>query len=153
MAQAAGPAREKKMLIAFSMAAERYGLEWQAVAAVAPLAKLAEAPGPHTALSGLLDYHGAKIPVVDLCRLILGRPCSRHFSTRILIVDVPVGRVGLMVERANETVDLLDAPVRGDGVYLFRIAGEEGQEVTDKEIELGRLLGQVLRSSFPGAAP
>lgn len=139
------------MMLAFSLAEERYGIDWRSVAAVVPLARLRAVGTANAAVAGLLDYQGASLPVVDLCRLILGRPCARLLSTRILIVDCTLGRAGLMVERANETLDIPDRAEPPEDLRIFQVAGEGEERSAGKAIELGHLLGQTMRSFFPGA--
>lgn len=143
-------------LIAFSLADERCGMECREVAAVLPLAKLKTAAGGNAAIAGMLDYHGTEIPVVDLSRLMTGRPCADLLSTRILVVACGSGLAGLMVERANEAFHAATPPADGvakeERPLVFKIALNEQGQTAGAAIKLGKLLSQTLRSSLPGAA-
>jgi chemotaxis-related protein WspB len=58
-------------------------------------------------VSGLLEYRGRFVPVVDLSALELGRPAQRWLSTRIVVMRRPGdGLIGLVVEKATETIQL-----------------------------------------------
>ncbi len=148
------------MLVAFSLPDGRYGIDCRAVVAVAPLASLqsvaGKGPQAPEAMPGLLDYHGTKIPVIDLGRLLLGRPCAEHLSTRILIVSCGSGLAGLMVERADETLDL-PAPPSLPGalpsLQVSRIQGEGTTAKTEKPLEIGRILIPLLRSALAERTP
>ncbi|MDD5628651.1 MAG: chemotaxis protein CheW [Elusimicrobia bacterium] len=141
------------MLIAFSLGSERYGMECRAVAAVLPMARLGPSPGGHPAFAGTLDHHGSALPVVDLERLMTGRPCADHLSTRILVVERAGVRAGLMVERADETC-LVDLPAAGTpGLRVFKVLRDERGAAAAAAVPLGRLLDGVLLPRAPGAGP
>ena len=70
---------------------------------------------------GLLPVRGALVPVVDLCRLALGRDCRPLRSTRLMVLTLPHGDgqrlVGLLAENVLDLVTLGDTvpglPVSG----------------------------------------
>lgn len=59
---------------------------------------------------GLLPFRGALVPVVDLCRLALGRDSRPLRSSRVMVVSVPGGDglrlVGLLAENVVDLVTL-----------------------------------------------
>lgn len=70
-------------------------------------------------LVGLLNYHGDRIPVVDVSAL-MGHPCATQvMSTRIAIVELLaddvgnecVAKLGLILDRAYEMADLSERVV------------------------------------------
>ncbi|MCX5797420.1 MAG: chemotaxis protein CheW [Elusimicrobia bacterium] len=139
-------------LIAFSLAGERYGMACREVAAVLPLARLSPAAGADAALAGTLDFHGTAVPVVDLGRLVTGRPCADHLSTRILVVDCGRARAGLMVERADETCRADVPPAAAAGPRVFKVSRDGSGKTAAAAVPLGPLLDRVLRSRLTGAA-
>ena len=64
-------------------------------------------------VSGLFNYRGKIVPVIDLCNLIQGQTCRLHLSTRIIMINYLVRDganlaprlLGLMAERVTETMN------------------------------------------------
>ena len=100
------------LALVFSLGEERFALDGRQVVEVAPRAALRPLPGAPAAVAGRFEFRGAAVPVVDLCRLALGRPCRRHFSTRVIIAAYADGHLGLLAECVTETVRLAE----GDSV-------------------------------------
>lgn len=139
------------MVIAFSLDSERYGIESRKIRAVVPLAKLKALDTTNTAVSGLLNFRGTDIPVINLCRLILGRACADYLSTRVLIADCCGVMVGLVVEQANETanVDYAHPPSTDHtkNFHMLKLAAEGDGHGVSKSIELGGMLRQALKAA------
>jgi chemotaxis-related protein WspB len=94
----------------FHIGRERYALPLTAVQRVLPVARLAALPGAPPFVPGLLDLHGAPVPVIDLSRLA-GMPADAvRYDTRILLVEVPalgrLRRLGLQAERVAGTIEV-----------------------------------------------
>ena len=99
------------LALAFRAGDLRLALPTAAVVEVSPrraLRPLALAP---VGVIGLLPFRGTLTPVVDLCRLVLGREAAPRRSSRIIVVTLPAGEgqrlLGLLAE---DVLDLL--PVR-----------------------------------------
>ncbi len=84
-------------------------------------------------MADVFTYRGEPVPVLDLCELTLGRSAHGRLSTRILLVNYPVGLgenrlLGIIAEKATETVRMEteafhDAGVKNDGApYLGPVA-------------------------------
>lgn len=76
---------------------------------VVPMMALKEMPRMPPCFAGFFNYRGTVVPVIDLCRLMLDRPCDMRLSTRIILTERPrpVGApllLGLIAERITETV-------------------------------------------------
>ena len=83
---------------------DRYALDIRQVAVVLPLVDLRAVPGAPDGIAGIIDYGGAPVPVVDLARLLANRPAHRRLGTRIVLVHYADHVLGLIAERATETV-------------------------------------------------
>lgn len=99
------------LFLVFQLDAERYALEAAAVAAVLPQLEVRRLPQAHPAVAGVFGYRGEVVPLVDLCRLALGRPARTAMSTRIVLADYldrngAARRLGLLAERVLDTVRL-----------------------------------------------
>jgi chemotaxis-related protein WspB len=68
---------------------------------------------------GLLPFRGTLTPVVDLCRLLLGRDCAPLRSSRIIVIALP-GKAGsrLLGLLAEDVLDLLPVSATIPGLRL-----------------------------------
>lgn len=102
-------------VLVFHIGAERYALPLASVLRVLPVARLTALPGAPHYVPGLLDLHGAPVPVIDLSRLAGTPPDAVRYDTRILLVEIEaLGRVrtlGLKAERVAGVAELAAAPV------------------------------------------
>lgn len=99
------------LFLVFQLDAERYAIDATAVAAVLPRLQVRRLAQAHEAVAGVFDYRGEVVPLIDLCRLALGRPARDAMSTRIVLVEYAdrsglARRLGLLAERVVETVRL-----------------------------------------------
>ena len=93
----------------FNMAQDRYALDVRHVVEIIPLAQLKELPRSPDYVSGLLNFRGNPLSVIDLSRLNTGKSCGGYMSTRIIVVELRQSggsnrMVGLMAERVVETL-------------------------------------------------
>ncbi len=107
------------LALAFRAGDLRLALPTTAVVEVSPrrtLRPLALAPA---SVIGLLPFRGTLTPVVDLCRLLLGRDCASLRSSRIIVVTLPGANgarlVGLLAE---DVLDLLPIGATIPGLRL-----------------------------------
>lgn len=119
-------------MLLFQLGNGRYAVSVDAVVEVAPqveLGAIAKAPD-YTA--GLFNYRGQNVPVIDLCRLLLQRPCQDSFTTRIMLVNFVTSNgdsrlLGLLAERITETITINAADFTDTGIdvddapYLGRV--------------------------------
>jgi chemotaxis-related protein WspB len=68
---------------------------------------------------GLLPFRGTLTPVVDLCRLLLGRDCAPLRSSRIIVIALP-GKAGprLLGLLAEDVLDMLPVAATIPGLRL-----------------------------------
>jgi chemotaxis-related protein WspB len=138
------------LYVTFRIGADRYALDVDQVEEVLPLVAIKSIPHAPRGVSGLFDYRGTAIPVVDLTELALGVPAPRRISTRILLVRAPGAtsehrRLGLIVEKATDVLRMepsafVEPGVRSAGApWLGRVAkGPEGELV--QHVDVRRLL-------------
>lgn len=99
------------LMLLFHIGEKRYALQCEHVVEVIPQVTLTSLAHTPDYVTGLLNYRGVPIPVVDLCQLVEGRFSSSRLHTRIIVLEVPEskGRVhmlGLVAERVTEAVKL-----------------------------------------------
>ena len=98
------------LFVVFKAGDASYALEACQVIEVVPLVTLRACPGAPVYVTGLANYHGTGVPVVDLGRLVGGAPCTVYLSTRIILAPYAGGGgrqriIGLMAETVMETVE------------------------------------------------
>ena len=96
------------LFLIFELGKDRYALDARQIAEVLPLVGVKQIPRAPQAMTGLFNYRGAPVPVIDLSQLTLGRPSTRRLSTRLVLVHYPDGAgqthlLGLVAERATQT--------------------------------------------------
>ncbi len=91
-------AGRKRQHLLFAVGDIRCYLELTAVGGVAPWVTLA--PAEEDGLLGWLNYHGERVPVVDMAQQILGEPTPRTLGARILLLECHGRRVGALVSEA-----------------------------------------------------
>jgi chemotaxis-related protein WspB len=142
-----------KLMLLLRADSNPYAIDACQVAEVIVSVGLTALPDAPAGVVGLVNHHGRMLPVVDLCRLTVGRDCERLLSTRIVMVrfppDSPTGLVGLRAEHVTEGVWVDAADVTGaeggfdDTVYLRRVIERRTEMVS--VVCLERLLPDGLR--------
>ncbi|MFB9243848.1 chemotaxis protein CheW [Massilia antarctica] len=148
-------------VMVFHIGADRYALPLWAVARVLPAAALKAIPLAPDYVAGLLDLHGAPVPVIDLSALA-GAPSEQlWYDSRILLVDYPLAEgaadgatrpLGLLAEHVIgvDTIDsaaLADAGVAG-APFLGQVAADGAGML--QLVSLAQLLSADVRAQlFP----
>ena len=116
------------LCLVLQLAGDRYAIDVREVEEVLPFLNMKDLPGAPPGVSGLIDYYGRPVPVLDLSAIATGVPTAVRVSTRIAIVryqpdgDAP-HLLGLLVPRADmlrcERSAFAPAPVASPGAtYL-----------------------------------
>lgn len=97
------------LFLLFQLGEDHYAIEATKIVAVSPLVTPKSLPQAPAAVAGIFDYGGETVPLIDLSQLALDRPAQPRRSTRILVVNYPLGDgevryLGLIAEQAVETV-------------------------------------------------
>lgn len=140
-------------LLVFHIGADRYGLRLRDVVRVLPLLELKQLPLAPDSVAGLMDLHGASVPVIDLCRAS-GLPSGvDHFDTRIIVADyvTPAGvhhRLGLRAERVLGVQEVRDDQLNPSGVQAAPFLGQVASDAQGmlQLVELDQLLPAGLRA-------
>jgi len=134
-------------LLVFHIGADRYGLRLRDVLRVLPLVELKQLPLAPDSVAGIMDLHGAPVPVIDLCRAS-GLPSGEdHFDTRIIVADyvTPAGAhhaLGLRAERVMGVQEVGDELLRDSGVQAAPFLGAVASDAQGmlQVVELAQLL-------------
>lgn len=139
--------------LVFHIGADRYGLPLAAVARVLPAAALKQLPLAPAWVAGVLDLHGAPVPVIDLAQLAGRAPAPLRYDTRIVLVDYPLPggghhALGLLAERVAGVAKVDEHTLAETGVrgapFLGRVASSADGML--QLVELAQLLGAEVRA-------
>ncbi|TFW16259.1 chemotaxis protein CheW [Duganella callida] len=140
-------------LLIFHIGADRYGLRLRDVVRVLPLVELKRLPLAPDAVAGIMNLHGASVPVIDLNRAAGLASGPDHFDTRIIISDYagPDGvhhQLGLRAERVLGVQDVRDDQLRDSGVQAAPFLGQVASDAQGmlQLVELEQLLPVQLRA-------
>jgi chemotaxis-related protein WspB len=145
------------LFLLFRLDDDRYALEAGQIVEIIPTVTVKRIPQAAAGIAGVIDYHGAPVPLVDLHQLSLGQPARQRLDTRIVIVRYPDAQgqdrlLGLLAERVTETVrrdtaDFADPGVKPDAApYLGPVAADEHGLI--QWVTLDRLLPPAVRDQL-----
>jgi len=97
------------LLLLFSAGGPLYAMESKDVVEVIPRVSLRPAVNLPSYVSGLFNYRGVVVPVIDLCFLIQNRPSGQNLSSRIIMVTSGPNNdkdhyIGLLSEGVTDTI-------------------------------------------------
>ena len=107
----------------FEVDGQRYGLEVTQVAKLLPYVRLRPLPHVPEYVAGVFRYRDQMVPVIDLSRLIRGKPAAALLSTRIILVphsgsSGTVRFLGLLAERASHLAEDDGAEIQSSGIAM-----------------------------------
>lgn len=93
-------------VIVFALADEEYGVEVEKVKTIERMMPMTRVPKTFTFVKGVINLRGVVVPVIDL-RGRFGLP-EREYTdnSRIVIIAVDEMEVGLIVDSANDVIDV-----------------------------------------------
>ncbi len=126
------------LLLLFEIENGRYALDSNQVVEIAPLVKVKKIPVAPDFVTGLMNYRGDGVPVLDLGHYIDGVPAENKFSTRIIIIKNPfkahLGKyIGMIASNVTETIKTNMTKPPSTGVLMDEslYAGEETPDMED----------------------
>ena len=113
----------RMQLLTFHVNEDRYAIETKKIREVLPVVKLMPLPFSNSCVSGLLNYRGQAVPVIDLNKLISGKPAHLLMSSRMIIIRYPVARddirlLALLAEQATEIIKHDESIVQDYGLSM-----------------------------------
>ncbi|MCG3420312.1 chemotaxis protein CheW [Oceanobacillus jordanicus] len=98
--------KDVRKFIVFTLKNQSYGVDVSQVHSIERLQKVTEVPRTASFIKGVIYLRGNTIPVIDLReRLWIGQTDTTDES-RFLIVEIKGMQVGLLVDAANEVLDI-----------------------------------------------
>ncbi len=145
------------LFVLFELGQDRYAIQATQVLEVLPLLNLKKIPRAPLGVAGAFSYRGTPVPVIDLGALIVGIPTPQYLSTRLLLVNYPLGSgqprtLGLIAERVTATIrrapgDFDSVGVTADSApYLGPVAKDQSRLI--QRIDPKKLLSASIRDSL-----
>jgi purine-binding chemotaxis protein CheW len=145
-------------LVVFDLASEHYGVDISDVREIMRMQNITKVPGAMACIEGVLNLRGKVLPVLDLRKRLGLKVTERTEDSRIVIVDIEAGQVGVIVDAVTEVLRVensyIDPPSsmvnHGDADYLKGIA-----KLSDRLIillELNKLLSQAAMGDYTANA-
>ncbi|GAA3406611.1 chemotaxis protein CheW [Paenibacillus hodogayensis] len=97
---------EELKVIVFSLAQEQYGVEVDKVRTIERMQPLTRVPKTPPFVKGVINLRGVVVPVIDLRGRFGLEEADYTDNSRIIIVAVKEMEVGMIVDTANDVVDV-----------------------------------------------
>ncbi|MBC8079426.1 MAG: chemotaxis protein CheW [Gorillibacterium sp.] len=97
---------EEIKVIVFSLGNEEYGVEVEKVKTIERVQHLTRVPKTPAFVKGVMNLRGVVVPVIDLRGRFSLEETSYTESTRIIVVAVEELEVGMLVDSANDVIDV-----------------------------------------------
>ncbi|HLQ73851.1 MAG TPA: chemotaxis protein CheW [Bacillota bacterium] len=117
-----------KKFIVFEIADEEFAIPVEKVGAIERLESITRVPQTEKFVKGVINLRGVVIPVIDLRTRFGLETKSYDESTRIIIIHLDETEVGLIVDQANDVIDISEdsiepAPEVVDEIDIDYISG------------------------------
>jgi len=97
---------EEIKVIVFSLGNEEYGVEVEKVKTIERVQHLTRVPRTPAFVKGVMNLRGVVVPVIDLRGRFSLEETAYTDSTRIIVVAVNELEVGMLVDSANDVIDV-----------------------------------------------
>ncbi|MCH1430891.1 MAG: chemotaxis protein CheW [Chlamydiales bacterium] len=115
------------LMLLFSVGEDRYSLDCSQVVEIIPMVEVKKMVRAPDYISGIFNYRGRSVPVVDLCTLMISRPTSGRLSSRVVLVECKSNPemkskiIGILAEKMTETVKVENRELVTPGVNIERL--------------------------------
>lgn len=97
---------EEIKVIIFRLKDEEYGVDVNQVKSIERMERITRVPNTPPFVKGVINLRGVVIPIIDLRNRFGIELLEYNDSTRIVIVNVDDVEVGLIVDAANDVIDI-----------------------------------------------
>jgi len=134
---------QELQLVAFRLGNETYAVDIQQVQEIIRMQQITRVPGAPFFVEGVINLRGRIIPVIDL-RKRLGLPRGEETDeVRIVVVEVPPHKVGMIVDAVEEVLRLSEENIEApsslvasvDEQYLKGVGKSEDRLVVLLDLE------------------
>ncbi|OEG00422.1 chemotaxis protein CheW [Vulcanibacillus modesticaldus] len=97
---------EELKIIVFRIKNEEYGVDVKQVKSIERMEHITRVPNTPPFVKGVINLRGVVVPIIDLRKRLGIDQQEYNDSTRIIIVNVDEMEVGLIVDEANDVIDI-----------------------------------------------
>ncbi len=97
---------EDLKVIVFQLNNEEYGIPVENVGSIERMVKITRVPGTASFVKGVINLRGVITPIIDLRERFGLEEKEYNESTRIIIVTIDEKEVGIVVDSANDVIDI-----------------------------------------------
>ncbi|CAM3749870.1 chemotaxis protein CheW [Alkalicoccus chagannorensis] len=97
---------EDKKVIVFQLKDEEYGVEVEQVRSIERVQHITRVPSTPVFVEGVINLRGVVTPIIDLRQRFSIDKADHTETTRVIIVSVGHMDVGLIVDAANDVIDI-----------------------------------------------
>lgn len=94
-------------VIVFQLEDEEYAIPVHSVGSIERVLPITRVPRTAPYVKGVINLRGVVTPVIDLKQKLKNKPTTFDDETRIIIVNVKEVTVGLIVDSANDVIDIM----------------------------------------------
>src|SRR3982751_6604872 len=95
-------------LIVFQLHGKEYGISVDFVHGIEKVQKVTRVPGTASFVKGVINLRGIVTPIIDLRKRFGIDECEYTEATRVIIVALDDIEVGLIVDAANDVIDITE---------------------------------------------
>jgi purine-binding chemotaxis protein CheW len=128
---------ETHRLLAFLLGGEEYGINILMFREIIRLAEITPVPGAPSCIKGIISLRGAVLPILNLHQLLSMPETQPDKKSRILVVNLEAGPVGVIVDAVTGIVDLKEAEIEPPPTVTTRLE-------TDHIKGMGRYKGRLI---------
>lgn len=124
-------------LIVFQLNGKEYGVSVHYVHGIEKVQHITRVPGTAPFVKGVINLRGVVTPIIDLRKRFGLEECEITDSTRVIIVALDDIEVGLIVDAANDVIDITEDEIESSPEM---VGVEEDESVMGVVKAGGRLL-------------
>jgi purine-binding chemotaxis protein CheW len=117
-------------LIVFQLNGKEYGISVHYVHGIEKVQHITRIPGTAPFVKGVINLRGVVTPIIDLRKRFGIQECQYTDSTRVIIVALDDVEVGLIVDAANDVIDITEDSIEPSPVIVGVEDDEYVQGVT-----------------------
>lgn len=91
-------------LVVFDLSSEHYGVYISDVREIMRIQSITKVPGAVSFVEGVINLRGKVLPVMDLRKRLGQKVAERTKESRIVVIDVSGGEVGVIVDAVTEVL-------------------------------------------------
>lgn len=97
--------------VVFKLGKEEYGIDIMNVKEIVPHQESVKVPNAPHFVSGIINFRGHVIPIIDLKKRFHLADSAIDGNTRIIVINLKGKQVGYIVDEASQTIRLMDEDI------------------------------------------